>query len=65
VSYYYFVLDLVTFPDTNKDEIRIGYYIKGKNGHLKGKWAWGQYCPLLPKEDLKILLDKAKSRGLI
>lgn len=61
----YFILDLIKFTDMNKEEIRIGYYIKGKKGNMKGKWAWGQYCPLISKKDLKTLLNKAKKKGLI
>jgi len=41
-------------------EYRIGYYIVGKVGRAKGKWIWGQFCPLIPKNDLKTLLIKAK-----
>ncbi|KKQ71440.1 MAG: hypothetical protein UT33_C0009G0031 [Candidatus Peregrinibacteria bacterium GW2011_GWC2_39_14] len=40
-------------------EYRIGYYMIGKNGKVKGKWTWGQYCPMIPQEDFKKLIDKA------
>jgi len=46
-------------------EYRIGYYIVGKNGHLKNKWAWGQSCPLIPLKDLKKLLTKAEKEGTL
>ncbi len=46
-------------------EYRIGYYIVAKNGKKKGKWAWGQYCPLIPQDDLNKLMDKAKDEGTI
>lgn len=38
-------------------EYRFGYYIVGSNGRAKGKWVWGQFCPIIPKEDLGILLN--------
>lgn len=46
-------------------EYRIGYYIVGKIGRAKGKWVWGQFCPLIPAEDLKKLLEKAKKERTI
>ena len=44
---------------------RIGYYIVGKIGNKKGRWTWGQYCPFIPKQDLKKILKLAKKRGVI
>ncbi|MBI4138666.1 hypothetical protein HY479_00755 [Candidatus Uhrbacteria bacterium] len=41
-------------------EYRFAYYIVGRIGRAKGKWTWGQYCPLIPAPDLKKLLTKAK-----
>lgn len=51
----------------NKGEIeyRIGYYIIGRIGRAKGKWVWGQFCPLIPAKDLKKLLVKAKREKTI
>lgn len=46
-------------------EYRIGYYIVGRIGRAKGKWVWGQFCPLIPQQDLINLLDKAKKEGTI
>lgn len=46
-------------------EYRIGYYIVGKIGRAKGKWVWGQFCPLIPEKDLKKLLEKAKKEKTI
>lgn len=50
-----------------KDEIeyRIGYFIVGKIGRAKGRWVWGQFCPLIPKEDLERLWNKAKKEKVI
>ncbi|MBN1262829.1 MAG: hypothetical protein JW991_00565 [Candidatus Pacebacteria bacterium] len=46
-------------------EYRLGYYIIGKTGRAKGKWVWGQFCPLIPANDLKKLLEKAKREKTI
>lgn len=46
-------------------EYRIGYYIVGRIGRAKGRWVWGQFCPLVPQEDLKKLLEKAKREKTI
>jgi hypothetical protein len=46
-------------------EYRIGYYVIGKNGRAKGKWVWGQFCPLIPQKDFNKLFTKAKREGTI
>lgn len=46
-------------------EYRIGYYIIGKNGKMKDKWTWGQYCPLIPEQDFDKLIQKAKKEGTL
>ncbi len=40
-------------------EYRIGYYMLGKNGRVNGKWTWGQFCPLIPKDDFRRLVAQA------
>lgn len=46
-------------------EYRIGYYIVGKIRKAEGKWVWGQFCPMIPKEDFSKLIEKAKKEGTI
>ncbi len=46
-------------------EYRIGYYIVGRIGRAKGKWVWGQFCPMIPARDLEKLLEKAKKEKTI
>lgn len=41
-------------------EYRFGYYIIGRIGKAKGRWTWGQFCPLIPIEDFNKLIQKAK-----
>ena len=55
----FFVIQELEFEHRKKHqrEIRIGYWIIGKKGIAKGKWWWGQSCPLLPKKDTKKLIE--------
>ncbi len=46
-------------------EYRIGYYIVGKIGRAKGRWVWGQFCPMIPQEDFKKLLNLATKEKTI
>jgi len=59
--------ELVHKSSWNKGDIeyRIGYYIIGKIGNAKGRWVWGQFCPLIPANDLTVLLEKAKKEKVI
>jgi len=59
-----FVLQEILF-ENRKKELRIGYYIIGKKPKARGKWVWGQYCPLFPRKDLIKLIEKAKKKGIL
>lgn len=43
-------------------EHRFGYYVISPQ---TGRWIWGQYCPFIPPEDFKLLIEKAKEHGFI
>lgn len=47
---------------TGDIEYRIGYYVIGKIGNRRGRWTWGQYCPLIPHGDLLPLIERAKEK---
>ena len=52
--------------DDGFEQFRLGYYIIGKKpGPTKGKWVWGQYCTMIPKEDFQPLISEAVRRGWI
>ena len=57
----------LAYGDWKKNDIeyRIGYFIVGKIGRAGGRWVWGQYCPLIPHEDLIELVKKAKKEKVI
>ena len=46
-------------------EYRIGYFIVGKIRGARGRWVWGQFCPLIPASDFNKLIKKAKKEGVI
>ncbi len=59
---------IITHKNSNKIgdiEYRVGYYIVGKIGRAKNKWIWGQFCPLIPREDFDKLILKAKKEKTI
>lgn len=57
-------LQELEFEDGSK-EFRLGYYIIGHRGRFKGKWAWGQFAPFIPAEDLIKLVEKGKEKGML
>ncbi|MBI2099298.1 hypothetical protein HYT45_02695 [Candidatus Uhrbacteria bacterium] len=50
---------------TGEVEYRIGYFIVGRIGRAKGRWVWGQFCPIIPAKDLKHLISKAEKEGVL
>jgi hypothetical protein len=48
-----------------KVEYRLGYFIVAKNGRSAGHWVWGQFCPLIPAEDVSRLLGLATKQGTL
>jgi len=58
------VLEELEFEDGSK-ELRLGYYIIGHKGRVKGKWAWGQYALFIPARDLVKLIEKGKEKRVL
>ena len=52
IDYKIFCIQKLQVED-RKPEIRIGYYMIGVKGRMKGRWTWGQYNPHMPMSDLK------------
>ena len=46
-------------------EYRIGYFIVGRIRSARGRWVWGQFCPLIPAADFERLIRKAKDEKVI
>lgn len=56
-------LQLLRFEETGMEELRLGYYIIGKKPRMLGKWVWGQFATMMPIEDFRALVDKARDKG--
>jgi len=41
-------------------EFRLGYYMIGVKPGAKGRWVWGQFCLMIPKEDLEVIMQEAE-----
>ncbi len=50
------------FEHNKRQEFRFGYYVLGVKKGARGRWVWGQYCLLIPKSDLRVLIREAKRR---
>ncbi len=58
-----FAIHKLRFDD--REEFRIGYYMIAQRPRMKGKWAWGQYAPMMTKEDMAAIFDHLKTKGWI
>lgn len=56
------VLQKMRFVEEDRIEFRFGYYMIGLKPKARGRWVWGQFCLLIPQEDLLVILDEAKRR---
>jgi hypothetical protein len=57
-----FYLQKLVFDD-GRIEFRICYYMIAHRPRMKGKWAFGQFAPMMTPEELKLLFDKAQEKG--
>jgi len=46
-------------------ELRLAYYIKGRRGRVRNKWVWGQFALLIPPQDFKKLIERAREIGML
>jgi hypothetical protein len=56
------VLQRMRFLEEERIEFRFGYYMIGLKPKARGRWVWGQFCLLIPQEDLLALLQEAEKR---
>jgi hypothetical protein len=57
-----FAIHNLKFTD-GREEFRIGYYMIARRPRAKGKWAWGQYAPMMTKEDMALIFGRVKAKG--
>lgn len=48
-----------------REGLRIGYYMIAHKPRMKGKWAWGQFAPMMTKEEMSEIFDTIKKKGWI
>jgi hypothetical protein len=58
-------LQRIQFKDDGRIEIRLGYYIIGKNPKVLGKWVWGQFATMMPVEDFYKVYELAREKGWV
>src|SRR5205814_10100777 len=50
-----FYLQMLQFADDNRKEMRLCYYMIAHRPRMKGKWAFGQFAPMIREEDFRYL----------
>ncbi len=56
------VFQKMHYVEEDRVEFRLGYYMIGVKPRSKGRWVWGQFCLLLPEEDLTAIITEARRR---
>jgi len=51
--------------ETGHTEYRICYYMIAHRPRMKGKWAFGQFAPLMTPEELSLIVSKLRNKGWI
>jgi hypothetical protein len=51
--------------DDGRIEFRLCYYMIARRPRMKGKWAFGQFAPMMTPEELAKVFDIARKRGWI
>lgn len=59
-----FCLHKLRFED-GREQFRIAYYIIAEKPRMRGKWAYGQFAPMMTKEEMQMIFEKARAKGWI
>jgi hypothetical protein len=59
-----FCLHKLRFDD-GKEQIRIAYYMIAEKPRMRGKWAFGQFAPMMTTEEMSLIYERAKAKGWI
>ncbi len=57
-----FCLHKLRFDD-GQEIFRIAYYMIAEKPRMRGKWAYGQYAPMMTKEEAKMIFEKMQAKG--
>lgn len=58
-------LQLLQFEDDGREEMRFCYYMIGHKPRAKGKWLYGQFAPMIRREDFDEIVSRARQKGWI
>ncbi len=56
------VLQKMRNVEDDRIEFRFGYYMLGIKPRASGRWVWGQFCLVIPKNDLIALMQEAQKK---
>ena len=59
-----FCLHKLRFED-GQEIFRFAYYMVAEKSRMKGKWAYGQFAPMMTKEEMSIIFEKIHEKGWI
>lgn len=59
-----FCLHKLRFED-GRDIFRIAYYMVAEKAKMRGKWAYGQFAPMMTKEEMLLIFEKIQTKGWI
>jgi hypothetical protein len=45
--------------------LRFGYYMLGFKPGRRGRWTWGESCPMFSVENLHTIVARAKEKGML
>lgn len=57
-----FCLHKLKFED-GREVFRIAYYMIAVKPRMRGKWAFGQFAPMMSKDDMVMIFEKLKAKG--
>jgi hypothetical protein len=57
-----FCFQKLQFQD-GREEYRICYYMIAQKPRMKGKWAFGQFAPMMTAEEMRLIFHKARAKG--
>ncbi len=57
-----YVFQKMRHIEENQVVFRFGYYMIGVKPRMKGKWVWGQFCPMISGKDFLAVIKEAKKR---
>lgn len=59
-----FSLQKLRFGD-GRIEFRICYYMIAHKPRMRGKWAFGQFAPMMTAEEMRLIFQRARQKGWI